>query len=533
MQHDYRPVSPLRRPARLIKYTSTEQPRRAGRDKSVPTRMAERDDMHDVAVQPTLLMPSHSQPSLPITPPFSFKSIPDTRDDPDLDDISIQSTASLMQLSGMVRAVRPPRASAAGRDKQPISQSGIGGVIEEYWPNGIQQTGPLPVINLYGSEPFGRSVPFVAVPVTPPLPVERPFWKTLLGKSAVKVTLGLLVGVALLLLVAQFVNVPATIQVLRQNLATPRGIALALLSGVAFLTAFALRGMRWRLFLNPICKLSPLRVMQIFLVGTFLNFLLPIRGGEVAKALILKRTANVPVSKSLPTIAMDKALDLMPALFIIALVPFLGMTLDIKIWLILILVGGLLVSMALFVGLAAWKRDIAIALLHRAIAILPKFLGSKIEGFATGFVDSLLMGASRPKIFLPALVLTAVAVFFEGMFAMLAFWTIGLQISFGVAIFGYTLYNMFYILPTPPGQVGSNEAVGLLVFTGLLGLPADKVTAMFIFSHPWAALMMTIIGMASLSALGLTISSALKGQPESISSASAPPLSSEKPVPVV
>jgi len=75
--------------------------------------------------------------------------------------------------------------------------------------------------------------------------------------------------------------------------------------------------------------------------------------------------------------------------------------------------------------------------------------------------------------------------------------------------------------------------VGLLVFTGLLGLPADKVTAMFIFSHPWAALMMTIIGMASLSALGLTISSALKGQPESISSASAPPLSSEKPVPVV
>lgn len=531
MQQDFRPVSPLRRPARLIKYTSAEPPRQGERAQSAP---AEQDDMQDAAVQPTLLIPSHSRPSLPVTPPFSFKSIPDTGDDPDLDDVSIQSTARLMQLSGMVRAVRPPRVPVTGRDKQPISQSGIEGVIEEYWPNGIQQTGPLPVINLYGSEPFGRSVPYMAVPATPPLPVESPpLWKTLLGKPVVKIALGLFIGVALLLLVAQFVNVPLTLQVLRQNLATPRGILLALLSGVAFLTAFALRGMRWRLFLNPICKLSPIRVMQIFLVGTFLNFLLPIRGGEVAKALIIRRTTNVPVSKTLPTIAMDKALDLMPALFIIALVPFLGMTLDIKIWLILILVGGLLVSMVLFVGLAAWKRDIAISLLHRAIAILPRFIGSKIEGFATGFVDSLLMAASRPKIFLPAILLTAIAVFFEGMFAMLAFWTIGLHISFGLAIFGYTLYNMFYILPTPPGQVGSNEAVGLLVFAGLLGLPADKVTAMFLFSHPWAALMMTVIGMASLSALGLTISGALKGQAENAADAKSPRLSSEQPAPVV
>src|SRR3984893_13965523 len=120
------------------------------------------------------------------------------------------------------------------------------------------------------------------------------------------------------------------------------------------------------------------------------------------------------------------------------------------------------------------------------------------------------MGASRPKIFLPAILLTCVAVIFDGLFAMLAFWTIGFPIPFGTAIFGYTVYNMFYILPTPPGQVGSNEAVGLLVFSGLLHLPADKVTAMFVFSHPWAALLMTAVGMACLSALGMTISSAIK-----------------------
>jgi uncharacterized membrane protein YbhN (UPF0104 family) len=181
---------------------------------------------------------------------------------------------------------------------------------------------------------------------------------------------------------------------------------------------------------------------------------------------------------------------------------------------VLALVGGLLVCLVAFIALAAWKRNAAIRLLHRVTDMLPQSIGSKITGFATGFVDSLLAGASQPRIFIPAMLLTLVAVIFDGLFAMLAFWTIGYQISFGTAIFGYTVYNMFYILPTPPGQVGSNEAVGLLVFSGLLHLHADKVTAMFVFSHPWTALLMTVTALLCLSALGLKFSSAMKVQSE-------------------
>jgi uncharacterized protein (TIRG00374 family) len=230
---------------------------------------------------------------------------------------------------------------------------------------------------------------------------------------------------------------------------------------------------------------------------------------------MLKRTSNIPVSKSLPTVAMDKALDLMPALLIMAIVPFLGIKMDIKLWIVLALVGGLLIFLVGFIAMAVWKRNAAIRLLQRMTGMLPQSIGSKISGFATGFVDSLLAGASQPRIFIPAILLTLVAVTFDGVFAMLAFWTIGYPISFGTAIFGYTVYNMFYILPTPPGQVGSNEAIGLLVFAGLLHLPAVKVTAMFVFSHPWSALLMTVTALLCLSALGLKLSSAMKVQTES------------------
>ncbi|HET9921603.1 MAG TPA: lysylphosphatidylglycerol synthase transmembrane domain-containing protein, partial [Ktedonobacteraceae bacterium] len=414
---------------------------------------------------------------------------------------------------------RPPvQAHASMQQSQTMGNQYMTGGIslhgeEGWWPHGIQQTGPLPVVNLYGRQPFGQTLPLTpgAMEIAQP-GARQTGWKALLGHPAMKVALGLLVGIGLLFLVSKFVNIGETVAILKQNLTTPRGILLALLSGVAFLLAFSIRGVRWKLFLNPVGKISTFKAIQLFLVGIFLNFLLPIRGGEVAKSLMLKRIANIPVSKSLPTVAMDKALDLMPALFIMAIVPLLGIQMDIKLWAVLGLVGGLLIGLIFFVGLAAWKRNAAISLLQKITGLLPKGLGGKIEGFATGFVDSLLMGASQPRIFIPAILLTCVAVIFDGLFAMLAFWTIGYPIPFGTAIFGYTVYNMFYILPTPPGQVGSNEVVGLLVFAGLLHLPANKVTAMFVFSHPWAALLMCATGMACLSALGLTLSSAMKVQ---------------------
>ncbi|HEY4384529.1 MAG TPA: lysylphosphatidylglycerol synthase transmembrane domain-containing protein, partial [Ktedonobacteraceae bacterium] len=217
-------------------------------------------------------------------------------------EISKQSKQDLIKLSGMVQT----------------DNSSADGSQEEYWPKGIKQTGAVPVVNIYGTIPFGRTNP--ELPTVPPLPETplsinvQPAWRRLLNSTTVRVILGLLIGVGLLFLISKIVNIPATIAILRVRLTTPQGIGFALLSGIAFLTAFSIRGVRWKLFLNPIGKVSTLKAIQLFLVGIFLNFLLPVRGGEVAKSLMLKRISNIPISQSLPTVAMDKALDLMPAL---------------------------------------------------------------------------------------------------------------------------------------------------------------------------------------------------------------------------
>ncbi|MGZ6281015.1 MAG: lysylphosphatidylglycerol synthase transmembrane domain-containing protein [Ktedonobacteraceae bacterium] len=343
----------------------------------------------------------------------------------------------------------------------------------------------------------------------PSLPAQEKAQRTLLAgllhSPAARITLGLLIGIGLLLLVLRYVNVSALLSVLQENLKTPRGITLALLSGAVYLLAWSIRAMRWKLFLNPIGKVSALKAIALYQVAVFINLLLPVQGGEVVKCFLLKRSTNIAVSASLPTVMLDKTLDLMPVLFILAVVPLLGMQMDILLWALLGFVGVVFCSLLFLVVLAAWKRDTAVKLLHKLAGLLPRSIAGKIEGFATVFIDSLLLGARQPKIFIPAVMLTGVAVMFDGLFAMLAFWAIGFPIPFGTATFGYLTFNLYHILPTPPGGIGSVEAVGLLVFSGLLHLPALQVTAMWVFSHVWTALLIVVAGLVSLSALGLTL----------------------------
>lgn len=340
-------------------------------------------------------------------------------------------------------------------------------------------------------------------------PMKQRHLLSMLNRPLFKIVGGLVVGIALLIAGLYFVNLPATLHMIYSRLTTTQGQLMALLASISFVLAFSFRALRWRLFLNPVKRVSPVKVIELFLVGVFLNFLLPLRIGELAKSFILKRTEHIPISQSLPTITMDKAMDLLPACFIIVMLPLMGLHIDIKFWFVLGLAGGGLFAFLGFLALAVWKYKLAIMLLRKFTGLLPAKFGGKIEAFAINFIDALLLSAKNPKVFLPALLLTAVGVIFDGLYNMFGFWTIGYSIPLTHAIFGYMLFNLFYILPNPPGQVGSNEVVALLIFTGLLRIPSQSVIAMAIFFHPWSGLLMCFMGMVCLGLLGVKLRNVL------------------------
>ena len=78
------------------------------------------------------------------------------------------------------------------------------------------------------------------------------------------------------------------------------------------------------------------RAVAIYQVAIFLNWLLPVRGGEIAMSLLLRRTNGIPVSHSLAAVSMDKAMDLLPAVALLAVLPFVPLRLSGPLWVLLV-----------------------------------------------------------------------------------------------------------------------------------------------------------------------------------------------------
>ncbi|GAC1425012.1 MAG: hypothetical protein NVS4B1_01950 [Ktedonobacteraceae bacterium] len=452
--------------------------------------------------------PREGVPRLPETPrnkttnPFELQHIHYDELDKQLEeelDFSRMSTVHLMQLSGMMRAISKPLPAVKVPSNRPHNVLTQPSFYSLHQDDLLEYVSTLPRIATISAVPAQVSVK------------PTPTWKVLLKHPISKLVFGLAIGVIILLLLSRLIDFKATTMVLEQHLTTPAGILHAGVGGVAFILAFTLRGVRWKLFLNRISDVSVFKAIRIYWIGVFINFLLPVQGGEVAKSIMLKKVANIPVSQSLPTVAMDKALDLMPVLVIIAITPLIpGIHMNMTLWLVMFLVASILAILMIIVALTWWKREIAIQLINFFLRLLPKSIGAQIEGFGMGFVDSLIEGLKRPRSFIPATLLTALAILCEGIFAWQESQAIGLNtMGLGIATFGYTIFTMFSILPTPPAQVGTSEGTKMIVFASLLGFNKNKVLAMSLLSHMLGILLISAISLAAIWSLGLTLDSIL------------------------
>jgi uncharacterized protein (TIRG00374 family) len=330
-----------------------------------------------------------------------------------------------------------------------------------------------------------------ALPASPARPSRR-------RTVAVRIAVGLGIGTVFVLVFLQLIDVQSVSQ--RLEYLNP---GLVLLCGVAFLSAYAVRALRWRLFLAP-DKIAASRIISIYYIATFLNWLLPFQGGEVAKCVILRRTDGILVSRSLATVTMDKAMDLLPAVVILTVVPVAQLQVGGGLWLFLAFPLLVLGTGGLLLGLASWQRERTVAWLSRLLrSVLPHRVAESVEPFIIGFVDTLLDLLRKPRLFLTAAAYTVVAVTLDALFCYLAFRAVGTSLSLPIVLYGYTFYNLAYIFPTPPAHLGSNELIGLLIFSGMFGVNRSAVGAMFVFSHPFTGILMTVSALCCIKATGL------------------------------
>lgn len=326
-----------------------------------------------------------------------------------------------------------------------------------------------------------------------------------MNKRKINIWLSVLLGLIFIIVWLKIINWKEFINYLRHfDL-----ITVLYFSGF-YLLAYFLRSFRWKLILSPIYKMGILESFGIFMTGLLINFLIPIRAGELAKSMILKNKHRVPISLSLPSIFIDKLTDLFPIVFILLLIPLVSIKLNSYLFTIILLLFLIFLLFLAFLFFATYHKEKSFKILKKSLRLFPKKFRNKMEDFFAKFVDGMAIMKNRQGEMFLIYFITILAVISEAIYIYVLFSAFGISVSYWKILFGYTLMNLTYILPTPPAQIGSNQLMWVLIFSIGLGINENLTSAAVTFSHLLTTIIIFAVGIISLTSLKIRFTDIIK-----------------------
>jgi len=286
-------------------------------------------------------------------------------------------------------------------------------------------------------------------------------------------------------------------------------LKMVLVFSLFYILAYILRSLRWRIILKPIYKMGFLESFKIFMSGMLINYIIPIRAGEIAKSVILKTRENINMSESLPTIFIDKLTDLFPIILIMILIPLISVKLNSTLYIIIGLIFLIFLFFLVFLFFAVNHKTKSKKILNIFLKVMPVKYRKRFEDFFDNFVDGMAIMQNRFVENCLVYLLTTLAVLSEAIYIYAVFRAFGSEVSYLKILFGYTLMNLTYILPTPPAQIGSNQLMWVLIFSFALGVNENLTSAAVTFSHLLTSIWIFLTGGISLIALKINLNKLL------------------------
>lgn len=262
---------------------------------------------------------------------------------------------------------------------------------------------------------------------------------------------------------------------------------------IAYFVAVLFRTFRWRYLLRP-RKLVPLgELYRIIVIGYMGNNIYPARIGELLRAYVLRRDEGVPIAYSIATVLIERLVDgiVMVAFVLIGLprVP----NLPAQAYDITLFAAGLFgVATLVFFGFAL-RPKLAEQLAH---AVLGKLLPARFQPPIFGFVSRFVEGAQalRSPLDLGYIVGASIIAWLietvKYWFVMKAF---ALDLPFVDLMLVNGVANLFTIIPSGPGFVGTFDAAGIGVLSAL-GVPSNIAGAYTLALHAVLWLPVTLAG---------------------------------------
>ena len=267
-----------------------------------------------------------------------------------------------------------------------------------------------------------------------------------------------------------------------------------------FLITSAIRARRWLLLLRPLAPVGMVRAFAMNAAGSLLNYVLPIRSGDAARAWWLWRRHRIPAGSALATIVIDKACDLTAVAVVLAGLSAVSRTGAVN------APRGLLGAAAL--ALALLGAVLGTALVGPRVArsglarrVLPARIASGLAGQAFAFRAG-ARGLWTPGLAARLAGLTAVAIVIDSFAFTLLFAAVGIQVPVLKAMAAYPAILLSFAIPAGPGYLGNLEVAGSLVLVGGLGLASGVAAGAIVLYHAITAANALVLGLLSFFLVG-------------------------------
>jgi uncharacterized protein (TIRG00374 family) len=279
---------------------------------------------------------------------------------------------------------------------------------------------------------------------------------------------------------------------------------------------YVIRAMRWRLLLPSLRDASILDLFGITNIGFMAGLFIP-RAGEVLRPYLAARRYKVGVSAGIASILLERLIDLITVLFLLALYMFVlprpAMERSDALMTTLRAGAGLvfLISLAGMAFLAALRLEGGPArrLLDWSLGLLPEKLGTQVRGLVSSFISGLDVFGSSPAQWARLITESLVLWVMIGVIIHRNSIAVGFAIPFHTSFLIIAFLTVGVAIPTP-GMVGGFHASYTLALTAIYGMDQGAAAAAALVLHALQNLPVLILGIAFLGREGLSFGSMRK-----------------------
>lgn len=315
----------------------------------------------------------------------------------------------------------------------------------------------------------------------------------------IKIIFNSLLGIVLILVWTHFVNLNQIFQTISQ-------VSLFGLLPVFFfmLASPIIRALRLKIFLSETKKIKLLDLIFLNGAAMALNFFIPVRMGEIAKGVFLNTRYGIHIGKAIIWVFMDRFVDFLAVLALASLLfASTPASLDKK---FILTISILLVTALTLTYLAVFQRNFAQKLVKfLTLLFIVKSIKIYFERFTSFILESFSILRRHPKDLILLIFITILAYGADAAIWYFTFSALGSTQNYFKMYLGTLLSALTYLIPAAPGYVGSAEASGTLILSGVFGINTNLASAMIVLFHILSAVFVIIYGLISIFSLKLDL----------------------------